>query len=46
MKKISLLLVVFFLSFNAAASSVFYGSLYMLDSNGNAVANPKSSGSE
>lgn len=43
MKKISLLVLLYLFSSNVSASSVFYGSLYMLDSNGYGVSNPQCS---
>lgn len=41
MKKIIWVVVLYLLAFSAHATSVFYGSLYMLDQNGNGVTNPQ-----
>ena len=41
MKKVISVVMLYLLAFNAHATSVFYGSLYMLDQNGNGITNPQ-----
>lgn len=41
MKKLITIALFYLFTFNVGATSVFYGSLYMLDNNGNTVSNPQ-----